>query len=183
MTLVMPAGWHRMVAGDPAWTTIYGADAKSTEQQTLGGTLADFALPLDTPDSHLLSLAIYVEPAPADATLATLGEQYAYVLNHAVLGAYGPGKVVGSAVSLLSAGLAVRLDSTMPYSGPSAAPYPGLTTRDDHVVAYVLEHGGRGYYLVFRGNEQIFGHHTDDFGCIAASLRFTEPTPSESGAP
>ena len=65
-----------------------------------------------------------------------------------------------------------------PTKGMSASPFPSLTTRDDHVVAYVLEPGRRSIYLIFRGDADRFGQHTDEFACMASSLQITRPTAS-----
>jgi hypothetical protein len=180
--LILPTGWHLMVPGDPAWTAIYGTNT-SVEDQVKDGTIQDFVLPLDTPDARLMSLAIYVRANTVGATLETLADDYAVVLTEVVLNGYGPGTVIDRQALELPAGAAVRLESTVPYTGPSAKPSPGLTTRDDHVVAYVAQHAGQAYYLVFRGNLQIFGGHSDEIACVAASLHFAAPAPTASFGP
>jgi hypothetical protein len=168
-----------MKPGDPTWKKTFGTDT-SVESQVKDGTIQDFVLPLDTPDAHALSLAVYVRPEETGAVLATLALDYANVMTQVAVNGYGPGTLVEMVPVVLPAGPAFRLKGTLPYTGKSTKLLPGFTTRDDLVAAYVIDHDGRAYYLVFRGNKQIFDDHAGDFACIAESMGFIVPAATAS---
>jgi hypothetical protein len=177
----MPADWRLLPIGDPAWVTIYGDRPSGVEGQVRDGTIQDFALPLLSRDARLLSLAVYVRSTAVGTTLETLADGYQDVLTSTVINGYGPGTLIDRKTVDLPAGPAVRLESTLPYTRDGGIQSPPAAThdasRDDHVVAWVLQHGTRAYYLVFRGNERIIGDHDIEFGCMAGSLEFTSPNP------
>jgi hypothetical protein len=175
VSLVMPHGWHWMLPGDPAWATIYGKDHE-VEDQVKDGTMQGFALPLGTPDARLMSLAVYVvesEQSLPDQLAIAYADTVTRFEGHDFAG----GEVVGLAPAKLPAGDAYRVEATMPYVGKEDPP-KGHPTKDDRVAAYVLWNGGRAYFLVFRGNDDIFGDYVDEMACMADSLRLSEPSPS-----
>ncbi len=176
-SLVMPKGWHRMVPGDPAWKTIFGDD-RSVETSLSDGTMQAFAIPLDTRDARLLSLAIYVRPTTI-SDVTTVGQDYAGVWQSARFAKnYDLAVVTSEDTVSLPTGLAFRIEATMHYTG-SASPTLDLPTWDDHMLGYVVLGDVRAYYLVFRGKEHIFANHLDAMECMVRSLRLTDPVPSK----
>jgi hypothetical protein len=165
--LVMAPDWSALLPGDQAWVDIYGNHRSDVEKDVKKGVIKDFALALRSPDVRSLSLAVYVYRDEPGISLDELADAYEVVLTQAVYGGYGPGEMVDRRELMLAAGRAVRLESTLPYTGPLEG------TVDDHVVAYVLVDGGRSYYFVFRGNADIIERHFEEFACMAESLRFT----------
>jgi len=181
VSLVMPKGWHQMQPGDPVWQTIWGEDGSPVEAELENGATQAFAIPLDTPDARLLSLVVYVRTASV-GDLVTLGEAYADVMRTFVVDDFDAAVVGDGEVVSLPAGDAYRIEAAMRYSG-LATPKPDLPTRDERMLAYVLLREGRSTYLVFRGNDHIFGHHLDAMACMAQSLRLSEPAPVASATP
>jgi hypothetical protein len=176
VSLVMPKGWHWMVPGDPAWTKIYGKDDHEYEDEVRDGTMQGFALPLGTPDARLMTLAVYVVDSEISLPLM-LAVDYGDTVTRSVAHDFADGDVVGLDSVVLPAGDAYRVEVTKPYAGKKAPP-KGLATRDDRVAAYVLWDKGRAYYLVFRGNEEVFDAHRREMACVAGSLQLSEPTRS-----
>jgi hypothetical protein len=180
VSLAMPKGWHQMLPGDPAWKSIYGDDG-SVEASIKDGTMQAFALPLDTPDAHQLSLAIYVRPTMA-SDVTTLGKDYADVMRRVIVTDYEPAAVQSEESIALPAGDAYRILAAMRYTG-TATPRPGLPSWNDRELAYVLLRDGQSYYLVFRGKEHAFADHLDGMQCMAHSLQLADPVPSASAMP
>jgi len=177
----MPAGWHQMIPGDPAWRDVYGEGGSPVETELERGDTAAFALPLGTPDAHLLTLVVYAVPT-TEPNAVVLGLQYASVLERAHLGGdYDTATVRAEDDLALEAGAAFRVEAVYPYQG-SEAPTPRLPTHDDRVLAYVLLRDGVGYYVVFRGNDSIFGAHRAEMACMADSIELFDPVPVPAGS-
>jgi hypothetical protein len=170
-----------MLPGDPVWQTIWGEDGSPVEDELQNGATQAFAIPLDTPDARLLSLVVYVRRSDVGDLLA-LGLEYADVMRRFIVEGFERAVVGDGAVVSLPAGDAVRIEGAMRYTGP-AKPSADLPTRDERMVAYVLLRQGRATYLVFRGNDHVFGSHVDEMACMAQSLRLTDPAPATSATP
>lgn len=174
LSLLLPKGWRQLLPGDAAWRTVFGNDS-GVETSLKDGTMQAFALPLDTPDAQLLSLAVYARPT-TESSLLALGEDYASVMQRVIVTDYASATVVGEHLVSLPAGAAYRIEASMHYTG-TATPRPDLPTWDDRELAYVLLKDGRSYYLVFRGKEAAFTGQLDRMECMAQSLRLTNPVP------
>ena len=157
--LYMPGNWVRLAPGDDGWVTIYGERNSSTERSVADGSIKDFAVPLKPQEADpTVNMTVYVESNEQGATLQELGDRYEKVMA-------SEGPVLGRASVELGAGPAVWLTSTRPNPYPDG-PYV------DRVMAYVLAHGGRRYYLDFGSLDANAAQYTDVFACMARSLKF-----------
>src|SRR4051812_11941217 len=77
LSMVLPAEWRRLRAGDPGWVTIYGDHGSATETRVQTGDIPLFAAPVAPRDVDAsLNLAIYVAAVAPGATVEGLAASY-----------------------------------------------------------------------------------------------------------